>query len=187
MYYHLDIEQQLQRIMNKINFKDLSENKPHQTNEDMYDICDGAYYKSILERENSLKNREAFTFLLNTDGASFCKKSKLTIWPVYLVINEHQSRYSFENVILAGLSVGDCKPNFESFLNPIIMQLKKLEYGISISFADAIIDIKFFLTHAVMDKPAKAAVIKMISSTGFFGCTKCTQAGKSLRKNLSGE
>ena len=56
MYYHLDIEQQLQRIMNKINYKDFSENKPHQTNGDMYDICDGAYYKSILEIENSLKN-----------------------------------------------------------------------------------------------------------------------------------
>jgi hypothetical protein len=67
MYYHLDIEQQLQRIMNKINYKDFSENKPHQTNGDMYDICDGAYYKSILEIENSLKNREA----INTDGASF--------------------------------------------------------------------------------------------------------------------
>ena len=88
--------------------------------------------------------------------------------------------------MLVGISFGDCKPNFESFLNPIVMQLKKLEYGIQISFAVTIKDIKFFLTHAVMDKPAKAAVIKMISSTGFFGCTKCMQAGKSLRKNLSG-
>ena len=48
--------------MNKINYKDLSENKAQQTNENMYDICDGAYYKSITEKENSLKNREAFTF-----------------------------------------------------------------------------------------------------------------------------
>jgi hypothetical protein len=37
-----------------------------------------------------------------------------------------------------------------------------------------------------MDKPAKASVINMICSTGFFGCSKCKQPGKSLRKNLSG-
>ena len=86
-----------------------------------------------------------------------------------------------------GLSVGDAKPNFESFLNPIIISLKKLEMGTEISFKDKTIDIKFFLTHAVMDKPAKAAVLKMISSTGFHGCTKCLQAGKSLKKVTNGK
>ena len=48
-------------------------------------------------------------------------------------------------------------------------------------------EIKFFLTHAVMDKPAKAALLNMISSTGFYGCTKCLQPGKSLKKNLKGD
>ncbi len=31
----------------------------------------------------------------------------------------------------------------------------------------------------VMDKPAKALFINMISSTGFYGCTKCLQPGVS--------
>ena len=53
--------------------------------------------------------------MLNTDGASFCKKSKLTIWPVYLVINELPTKFSLENVILAGISIGDVKPSFDNF------------------------------------------------------------------------
>jgi len=59
---------------------------------------------------------------------------------VYLEINEDQSRYLFENLILAGISIGGCKPNFKSFLNPNVIQLKKLEYGISISLANPIKD-----------------------------------------------
>ena len=43
------------------------------------------------------------TFLLNTDGASICNKSGLTVWPVYLVVNELSNRFSLENVILAGI------------------------------------------------------------------------------------
>ena len=83
-----------------------------------------------------------------------------------------------------GLSVGDSKPNFDIFLNPIVIKLKQLELGIKINFTDVFKEIKFFLFAAVMDKPAKAALLNMINSTGFYGCTKCLQPGISLKKNL---
>lgn len=82
------------------------------------------------------------------------------------------------------MSVGDSKPNFDIFLNPIVIELKRLELGIKIRFADVSKEIKFFLFAAVMDKPAKAALLNMINSTGFYGCTKCLQPGLSLKKNL---
>ena len=43
-------------------------------------------------------------FLLNTDGISSNKKPKLTIWPVFLVINELplEIRFLIDNTILAG-------------------------------------------------------------------------------------
>ena len=56
----------------------------------------------LSEDGHLFRNKEALTFLINTDGASICKSSKLTLWPVYLVINELDSRFSLENVILAG-------------------------------------------------------------------------------------
>ncbi len=82
------------------------------------------------------------------------------------------------------MSVGDSKPNFDIFLNLIVIELKRLELGIKIRFADVSKEIKFFLFAAVMDKPAKAALLNMINSTGFYGCTKCLQPGLSLKKNL---
>jgi hypothetical protein len=49
-------------------------------------------------------NREAFTFLLNTDGISICEKSGLTIWPILLAINEIAigDRFCIDNIIIAG-------------------------------------------------------------------------------------
>ncbi len=75
------------------------------------------------------------------------------------------------NLLFIGLSVVDSKPNFDSFLQqPIVVQLKNLEYGIDVPFNDIIKEIKNYLTHTVivMDKPAKSALLNMISRTVFF-------------------
>ena len=61
----------------------------------------------------------------------------------------------------------------------MIIQLKKLELGIELQMSGDFFDSKFFLIAGVFDKPAKSAVLNMISSTGFYGCTKCLQSGIS--------
>lgn len=70
------------------------------------DITDGAIYSDFLKSDNGpwLRNRKAFTFMINSDGISVSLKSKLTIWPVYLVINElpSEKRFCIDNVIIAG-------------------------------------------------------------------------------------
>ena len=42
--------------------------------------------------------------ILNTDGVSLCTKSKLTMWPFFLAINEcsKEDRFLINNVVLAG-------------------------------------------------------------------------------------
>lgn len=104
IYYYLDIEKQIHSIFNKIKYDDL--NSQPSLNNELTDIKDGTLYKSILSSEDgeSVKKNKAFTLTINTDGISICKKSKLTIWPVYLVINELpiQKRFSIDNVIIAG-------------------------------------------------------------------------------------
>ena len=103
MYYYLDVENQIQKIMNKVKLSDL-DNK--NLTDDLFDITDGSIYKKLLESEDGhlFANKKAFTFSLNTDGISPYKKSKLTIWPVFLVINELplETRFSIDNTILAG-------------------------------------------------------------------------------------
>jgi hypothetical protein len=49
------------------------------------------------------------------------------------------------------------------------------------------IDAKFFAVAGVMDKPAKSATTNMISSTGFYGCTKCLQPGISHKATNSND
>ena len=87
MYYNLDIESQIVNIFEKFKLEDL---KNSNNTNNLTDIRDGRLYKKILESNDGLAitNQEAFTFLLNTDGISSFQKSKLTIWPVFLVINE---------------------------------------------------------------------------------------------------
>ena len=110
MYFYLNIEQQIKRIMRKINFKDFSQSSEAASSNELKDICDGKVYRRLLDSDEgeSFKKKESLTFLINTDGASICKKSSLTLWPVYLVINELpiHIRFSLENVILAGNYIG---------------------------------------------------------------------------------
>ncbi|CAF0907019.1 unnamed protein product [Brachionus calyciflorus] len=57
--------------------------------------------------------------------------------------------------------------------------LLKLEYGLSINI-DGYQNYKFFLMAAVFDKTARAAVLNLINSYGYFGCIKCYQKGQRL-------
>ena len=110
MYYYLDIEKQIEYIFQKNTFSEF-DSQPSVDN-DLIDIKDGRIYKKILSSEDGelIKWNKAFTMSINTDGISFCTKSKLTIWPVYLVINELpiQKRFSIDNVIIAGNNSFHC-------------------------------------------------------------------------------
>jgi hypothetical protein len=74
------------------------------------------------------------------------------------------------------------------YFNPLVIKLKNLELGIKLEINQIISDVKFFLIAGVFDKPAKSAILNMISSIGFYGCTKCLQPGISLKAlNNDGE
>jgi hypothetical protein len=104
MFYYLNIEAQIKRIIKNVDL--LNSPLPISNPDRIADIYDGNKYKNILNSPigQSILKKEAFTFLLNTDGVSICEKSNLTIWPVFLVINEIelQKRFCVDNIILAG-------------------------------------------------------------------------------------
>ena len=98
MFYHFEIMPQMQRIFSK-NQSLLDGHEIAINSQDkIADIYDGEIYKR-LKRE-----KKTFTFLFNTDGASIAKKSKLSLWPIYLCITElpSEKRYCIDNVIVAG-------------------------------------------------------------------------------------
>ena len=157
--------------------KDLIAQSPN----DIYlnDVNDGEIYKRYTQFFTF--EDQGFTFTINTDGIAVCSKSDLSIWPIYLVVNEFDLRIRFclENVIMAAFSAGS-KPSFNSFLIPIINELKKCEYGISLAQNQCSLKVfRFFLLFGVFDKPARCSVCTTKSVTGYHGCIKCLQ--KSIR------
>ena len=65
-------------------------------------------------------------------------------------------------------------------MKPIVTELKKLKVGIRID-PEIITYTSFYVVSAVFDKPAKSAVLNMISYNGFGGCTKCLQLGETKK------
>jgi hypothetical protein len=182
MYYHVNIDNQLKEIFKNARLLNYEQN----SGENLEDFVDGEIYKKLIASEDGefFRQKRAFSFIMNTDGISICTKSKLTIWPFYLAINEiiKEDRFLIQNMVLAGLSVGDEKPNFDVFLHSLVAELKRLEYGIEIQINSSVSkNVKFFLVAGIFDKPAKAAVLNMKASNGFYGCTKCLQPGVTYK------
>lgn len=55
------------------------------------DVNDGSLYKSYWENDGPLSEPENIfniSFTFNTDGAPVFKSSKVSIWPLFMVINK---------------------------------------------------------------------------------------------------
>ncbi len=142
------------------------------------DIYDGNIYKKFKSSINEYQNQNIYSFTINSDGISLCEKSKLSIWPIILVINElpKEERFFCDNVVLAGLYVGYTKPDMNQFFQHIYKEIKQLEYGIKIN--EQIY--KFFPIIGIFDKPARAMILNILNSTGYNSCLKCYQPGRSV-------
>lgn len=70
------------------------------------DTKDGSLYrkweKSITNLDQKIVRN--YTFIINTDGIQVAEKSKLSLWPVYLALNELPigERYCLDKIIIAG-------------------------------------------------------------------------------------
>ena len=105
MYYNMSIVDQIQNVIEKNDY--LFNIRTSQTQFDnIDDVYDGEIYQNLLQTDDGdlLKSGKAFTFILNTDGISVSDRSNLSIWPIYLAINEIPiaNRYSIENIIIGG-------------------------------------------------------------------------------------
>ena len=83
------------------------------------------------------------------------------------------------------MSVADSKPDFENFLRPIVKTFKKYELGSKFRMAGEERLLRCFLLYGIYDKPARSAANNTTSSTGYYGCIKCTQKGTRLKTGNS--
>jgi len=104
MFYYLNMKRQLETIANSSNLFELPFNAPSSA-DTITDFKDGTIYRNLMKSiGKQLEEKRAFTFTINTDGISKSDKSKCTIWPVFLTINELplDQRFSLENTVVAG-------------------------------------------------------------------------------------
>jgi hypothetical protein len=74
---------------------------------DISDVYDGSNYKTAF-RSGFLNNPNSVSFSFNTDGVQIFKSSTLSMWPVYMLVNElpPTDRKLKENIIYFGLWIG---------------------------------------------------------------------------------
>ncbi len=105
MFYFLDTTCQIKKISKSVNlFK--NDGTMNENDHLLRDITDGSLYKKVLKSNigRLIKQKEAFTLTINTDGISLSENSTLSMWPVYAVINEinPNERFCIDNVIVVG-------------------------------------------------------------------------------------
>ncbi|XP_071478605.1 uncharacterized protein [Diadema antillarum] len=151
------------------------------------DVYDGSIYKNLFQG-GILNSPNNISFAMNTDGVSIFKSSKVSMWPVYLLINELplSDRKARENTLFYGVWISARKPVMWSFLKPLYNDLVQLENGVT--FEDYNGD--KFTSHAVLltctcDLPAKSLVCNSLQFNGNYGCWHCLQRGHTFR-TLSG-
>lgn len=74
---------------------------------DISDIYDGSIYRYWMDN-GFLKNPYNFSLSWYTDGVPVFKSTQISMWPIYLTINElpFKDRKRLENTLLLGLWLG---------------------------------------------------------------------------------
>lgn len=149
------------------------------------DIYDGEIYRNLFDNNGPLSKHENISFVLNTDGAPVFKSSNVSIWPLFLTINELdiKQRMKAENMLLAGLWFGAVKPAMCTFLKPFVETMKAFAKGIECTSPDrGTFSCRAFLLSATADLPARALLCNCVQYNGSFGCWKCLQKGETAAR-----
>lgn len=118
---------------------------------------------------------------MNTDGVPVFKSSKVSVWPLYYIINEleYEKRMSSE--------CQGKKPAMWTFLRPHMNALKELESGVEFeSPSRGRFFCKAVLLACTCDLPARCLVCNSMQYNGEYGCWKCLQPGKTVKTGQRG-
>jgi hypothetical protein len=136
------------------------------------DLMDGKVYRDFVSL-GLLGGTNQISITVSIDGVSPFKDSDITLWPLWLVINELPPQIRFKNVYFVGLYYGLKKPSEEILLKPLVDELIELQSGALIN------GIKYtvVLLSLIADLQAKSLLLKLKGPTGFFSCANCNIKG----------
>lgn len=126
------------------------------------DVWDASVLQELSVPGRYFSDKRNLALSLSTDGVPLYKSSRISMWPVYLIIQNLpiNVRVNAENVILSALWVGPTKPSMKILLDPVVSSLQHLERsGVTIKTASGNHTVHAKLVFGVFDLPAKAAVL----------------------------
>ena len=126
---------------------------------------------------------------MNSDGVPVFKCFKVSIWPLYLVINElnHSKCMAYENMIFAGLWFEETKPAMWTFLKPHSDSFAALEKGVKVNSPErGNFLCKGILLFCTCDLPARCLLCNGMQYNSENGRRKCSQPGQTVKTGVRG-
>lgn len=182
-FMEIDIEDQLKLLLSDEKIIESLKYKSERVKmnvDGLEDIYDGRIYRN-LEKERFFENNCNLSYTLNTDGCQPSDSTKLTVWPIYWMINELPPDLRRKNMILTGLWVAKSEPDMTMYLQPLVTQANKLStQGFSCNLNGETIVRKIAPLSCCVDTPCRAAMLNMKRFNGEYGCTYCEHPAKTV-------
>ncbi|KAK3731182.1 hypothetical protein QZH41_019239, partial [Actinostola sp. cb2023] len=146
------------------------------------DIIDGKYYQAICREGQFLHDTNNISLIFNTDGAPLYSSSSISLWPVFLAVNELPSpdRFSKQNMLMWGIWQGKGKPPFNVYFEPFAVHMSELyKEGLQINLPTqpSSINVKVAVLLGSADLQGKAYLLNMTHHNGKNGCLTCEEPG----------
>ena len=184
-FIRLPLTEQLQELYARRGFHDKLQwrfERPRQVLNSISDIYDGHLYQEWL-RNGFLADTRNISFSWFTDGVPVFKSSKISMWPVYLTVNElpFEIRKKRENTLLLGYWFDNKKPIMNAFFSKFREDLQQIFDGIEVTLSDnTALTVRGVLLMGVCDLPAKYECLNFIQYNGDYGCASCLSKGESF-------
>lgn len=147
------------------------------TGRDIFNGAEAVRVKNSYQ-DNGIKR---FTLTLHSDEVAVGNSSNVSIFPIFLTINEMSKKFRRENFFLVGLFVGRKKPSVNTFLTPIVDELKSLanEPLVWKDWKSNPIKSTFHLVAVIADAPMRAYLRNVRQYNHLNGCDWCLITARS--------
>lgn len=151
----------------------------HKLDKSINSIVQSSRYQAMVN--SGVIGDNDVTLQINMDGVNGPKSGHpSSFWPLLTSINELPLKMRSENMILNGVWMGKSKPTMNSFLRPLVEELKLLESeGLTLPGGNKI---RVHCLLCPVDSPARADAMKIKNPGGKYACPWCYSKAKSVKK-----
>ena len=111
------------------------------------------------------------------------------MWPMFFMVQELPPKMRIQPrwMLFAGLWFDVDKPAVSTFFQPVIQEMRSLSNGIEVQLpCGQVTTSKVKVLSGVFDSPAKAMVLEQMLYSGDYGCSFCTEKGKTHKVSERG-